>query len=425
MDSLIKNEIVTKNEIEYKMRKLLLGFALISISVQAQDLRGDIYNDSTEFVMVEDTVIDTAAISNFANQYRESLKKELDTLHIVHEVLTQIRDHAGKDFPEDMLGKYKFFLEWFKTNSCKGGDVYQYGGDGQSVSVDFDKIHKQLEKNKISKQIVELAPRIRYSGRMKLLEYDMNRDDFDIYKRVKNTTTKLPQKKALVSIPNIYYRPRVFMETRDGVLGKNVNLGTIEFNMLDRGWEWLKKENSTHHKNTYPVEYYSQTYTSHPEYIIRVIGIDNVHYVFDKTGDLVFTAGIYRSPHGEVNDLRNHLILLECKKDYEANKYDVASEGPDVQYAIKYQLGYFSDEEKKAKPQYSFNNKTASKYVEQLKNDHSEEYKYLYEIKRIGNNSFRYRYVDYEMKPTHDVYVTYYKTDPFFVGKRIDKIVTY
>ncbi len=65
------------------------------------------------------------------------------------------------------------------------------------------------------------------------------------------------------------------------------------------------------------------------------------------------------------------------------------------------------------------------RFLEQLKNDHAQDYRYLLKIERINGTFFVLHFVDYEMKPRCDVYVSYFTTEPNFYGHQVDKIVKF
>ena len=154
---------------------------------------------------------------------------------------------------------------------------------------------------------------------------------------------------------------------------------------------------------------------------------------------------------------------MEYRNDYANNKYNIKSEGKDVQYAIVNKLG-ISDESKKHMARaiakgtegglifrysYSWNesikgyiqrdnaarqmtgemlrmmNDTAHNFLDQLKKDHEEDYKYIYKIERLTDVSFKVRFVTNELKPRCDVVITYYQVKPFLCDWQIDSIVKY
>lgn len=71
------------------------------------------------------------------------------------------------------------------------------------------------------------------------------------------------------------------------------------------------------------------------------------------------------------------------------------------------------------------NHPTAVNFLNQLKKDHEQDYKYLYKIKRIGDTSFALQFVTYDMKPKCDIYISYFTAEPNNCGHQVDKIVTY
>ena len=161
--------------------------------------------------------------------------------------------------------------------------------------------------------------------------------------------------------------------------------------------------------------------------------------------------------------IHENLLILEYRKDYEANKYNIKSEDSDVQYALRNRLGYSDEASNKmitalAKTMaqdvasYDANtfkeyvttrraayqsakgyvnemlrlaNVTAANFWNQLEKDHENEYKYLYKIERLGDNSFKLQFVTYDMKPQYDVYVTYFGVAPFVCDYAIERVKKY
>ena len=215
----------------------------------------------------------------------------------------------------------------------------------------------------------------------------------------------------------------------------------------------------------YPHEYRYVSFPGHPGY--RLVNMTNRSdfVLFDTDGNLV------RFPSLSHEDLlRWHrpnlietLLLMEYRNDYANNKYNIKSEGKDVQYAIVNRLGFSDESEKRmanaiAKGsegglifRYSYNwyesikgyiqrdnaarqmtgemlrmmNDTALNFLDQLKNDHEEDYKFIYKIERLTDVSFKVQFVTKELRPRCDVVITYYQVKPFLCDWQIDKIMKY
>ena len=153
--------------------------------------------------------------------------------------------------------------------------------------------------------------------------------------------------------------------------------------------------------------------------------------------------------------------MLEYRNDYANNKYNIKKEDKDVQYAIVNKLGLSKESVNKRMNaiengmkggmlyKYSHNwqesikgyiqrdkaakqmvseifrlmNDTAIKYLDQLKKDHEEDFKYIYKIERLSNVSFKVKFVTKDLQPRCDVIITYYQVKPFSCDWRIDEII--
>lgn len=70
-------------------------------------------------------------------------------------------------------------------------------------------------------------------------------------------------------------------------------------------------------------------------------------------------------------------------------------------------------------------NETANIFLNQLKKDHEEDFKYIYKIERLSNVSFKVQFVTKELKPRCDVVISYYQVKPFLCEWQIDDIINY
>lgn len=450
-------------------KKVILAIAvLIPMFASAQKPLEDWeYNDSTEYVYTPKMVTDTTAVEQITNECRAKWALRIDSLKKEKDLLNAICEYSDKKLPEEYLPVCRKYLEWIKgiatTNPSRYSNRYYVKDPKYRGLLDIEKTEKQLNKSKLYPQMsgflgVVISRDI--DPLIKETQDSISMDVFYTYIRVANHgTATYPQKQIQVPQKNQNYRPAVFMAHRDRNPGYEI--GHMDKRLLSRGWEWVNKEYGETIYESYPIKYEYKRYKSHPEYKVR--NDRWFHQIYDKDGNLVYIPYLDQSlGYGDIRDLQDYLLLLEYRKDYEANKYNIKSEGQDVQYSLRNHLGYSNEanqkaekafvkyvaadyESKKGTWQKRYNAKleaekqaenyiyesikashpTAVNFLNQLKKDHEQDYKFLYKIKRTGDTSFVLQYVTYDMKPRCDIYISYFTAEPYNCGHQVDKIVTF
>jgi len=455
------------------MKKVLLAMmAFLPMCSNAQKPLDDWeYNDSTEYVYTPKMVTDTTAVEKFANECRAKWRLRIDSLSKEKDLLNTICGYSDKKLPEEYLPVCSKYLEWIKGIAVMNPSRYSnwYRVESQYVNdpkyrglLDIEKSEKQLSKGKLYPQMggflgVVIAKDI--DPLIKKSQDSIDMDIFYTYNRVANQRT-YPQRQIQIPEKNKNYRPAIFMQYRDNSHPTD-EIGRMDKKLLSRGWEWVNDGSFDNIYESYPVKYDYRKYKSHPEYKVR-----NERWffqVYDKDGNLVYIPYLDQSlGYGDIRDLVDYLLLLEYRKDYEANKYNIKSEGQDVQYSLRNHLGYSNEANQKAGKAFvksavadyeskkgtwqkrynarleaekqaenyiyesiKANHPTAVNFLNQLKKDHEQDYKYLYKIKRIGDTSFALQFVTYDMKPKCDIYISYFTAEPNNCGHQVDKIVTY
>ena len=456
------------------MKKVILAMmAFLPILANAQESVGDWeYNDSTEYVLTPKMVTDTAAVEKFVNECRTKWRLRIDSLNKEKDLLNAIREYSDKKLPEEYLPVCQKYLEWIKgiysTNVGRYSNRYriesQYVKDPKYRGLlDIEKAEKQLNKGKLYPQMGGLLGAVIAKDIDPLIKDTQDSinymDMFDTYVIVANHgTVTYPQKQILAPTKNENYRPAIFMKYRDRSILYD-KICEFDEKFLNRGWEWIIKGKYTDETESYPISYKYTKYAEHPEYRIRVN--DRQFFIFDNDGNLSRVAWMtYKSIYDIVHD---NLLILEYRKDYEANKYNIKSEDSDVQYALRNRLGYTDESSNKmmvaltkgiaqdlsahdadtfkeyvtarraahqstkkaANEMMRLINITASNFLNQLEKDHENDYKYLYKIERLGDNSFKLQFVTYDMKPQYDVYVTYFGVAPFVCDYAIERVKKY
>ena len=454
------------------MKKVMLAMmALLPMLANAQEAAGDWeYNDSTEYVLMPKMVTDTAAVENFANECRATWRLRIDSLNKEKDLLNAIREYSNKKLPEEYLPVCQKYLEWIKgiysTNVGRFSNWYrikiQYVKDPKYCGIlDIEKAEKKLNKGKLYPQMGGLLGAViakDIDPLIKNTQDSINMDMFYTYVRVANHgTVKYPQKQILAPTKNENYRPNLFMEFRNSS-DLFDEISRFDEKFQSRGWEWIINGEYDKKSESYPISYEYYQYAEHPEY--KVLYKKEQPILFDKDGNLVRVGYMWSSA---IQDIREILLILEYRKDYEANKYNIKSEDSDVQYALRNRLGYSDEASNKmmtalaktmAQDVSSYDANTFKKYVKtrraahqsakgyvnellrlanftasnfwnQLEKDHENEYKYLYKIERLGDNSFKLQFVTYDMKPQYDVYVTYFGVAPFECKYAIERVKKY
>ena len=473
---------------------ILLLFVPIAIFAQTEDDE-NLYNDSTEFFLKYQMIVDTAKVEAIAKAYKEKRKAglapQIDRLAKDLQGLKAITCLDAKEKLSAEDGTLEVYTQLL--NELKEVDVTKpvsvsiddYGNTSRAVlfmhNMDVKKVHiaglkwidqyvrekekaeKQLKKKQLRNSTImcyvnwvyEKTEREFYNLKSKMEDYDSKYFDAFHWYRECEGTDKYPQKQISVKVDNKNYRPKLF---RDDSLDK------LDLRLQKRGWEWADSKEKKRHEESYPHRYVYYSVETHPEY--RFVYTNNVgNAIYDHEGNLVrficlSQEDLYR---WKKPDLINTLLMLEYRKDYTNNKYNIKNESKDVQYAIVNKLGMsnesdtrmaqaiidgskggllykysndwkesikgYNQREKAAKEMIiellRRSNDTAHNFLKQLENDHADDYSYIYKIERLSNVSFKIHFVTKDIKPKCDVVITYYQTKPFGCDWIIDDIVQY
>jgi hypothetical protein len=299
----------------------------------------------------------------------------------------------------------------------------------------------------------------------KIESYNDKRDAFYWYYQSEKKRD-YPQKQITVKVRNGNYRPYLLFGNNGDYRGPK-SVDELDMRLQQRGWEWVQDTNKRTQKNeSYPYEYSYYSYAEHPDYRLVYMNTNKGGYaIFDKDGNFIRYPYLSHKKiiYDKNPDIIDNLLTLEYRKDYINNKYNIKSENQDVQYAIVNRLGLSKESnDKMAKAfikgmeggmLYKYSNSwqesvkgynqrdqaakkaageifrllndTAENFLDQLKKDHEEDFKYIYKIERMSNASFKVYFVTKELKPKCDVVITYYQVKPFLCDWQIDDIVYY
>lgn len=469
---------------------ILLLFVPIAIYAQTEDDE-NLYNDSTEFFLKYQMIVDTAKVEAIAKAYKEKRKAELapqiDRLAKELQGLKAITCLDAKEKLSSEDGTMEVYTQLL--NELKEVDVTKpvsvsiddYGKTSRAVlfmhNMDVKKVHiaglkwidqyvrekekaeKQLKKKQLRNSTImcyvnwvyEKTERDFYNLKDKMESYDRKYHDVFYWYRECEGTDKYPQKQISIRVDNKNYRPKL--------LFSDSSLDELDLRLQKQGWEWVEKTKSNQRqKESYPYEYSYYSFESHPEY--RLVGKN----IYDKEGNLVRYISMSRKDiYWDQPKFIEILLMLEYRKDYINNKYNIKNESKDVQYAIVNKLGMsnesdtrmakaiingskggflykysndwqesikgYNQREKAAKEMIiellRRSNDTARNFLKQLEKDHADDYSYIYKIERLSNVSFKVHFVTKDIKPKCDVVITYYQTKPFSCDWQIDDIVKY
>lgn len=415
--------------------------------------------DEEEFIKESYMVIDTAKVVAEAEAYKAKLRPRIDSLDARIEALKEILAHKDDKLSDELLAKYSTIVADMKVVYNESPDKF---ASRYKYFKDFTKIEKAMSKGKV---LPEFQFALRYNMKeecqkeVDALRRKVNHDNFLLYREIE--PREYPQKEVYRLKANPNSRANIFIEHRDR---STLTDAICEYDekLLSLGWEWIKKGKHTNETESYPISYEYRKYAEHPEY--KVLRRNYQPIVFDKEGNLVRVAWMSSRSNNDIWDIiHKNLLILEYRKDYEANKYNIKSEDSDVQYALRNRLGYTDEASNKMMTalartmaqdvsSYDANtfkeyvtarraayksakgyvnemlklaNVTAARFYSQLEKDHEDEYKYLYKIERLSDNSFKLHFVTYEMKPQYDVYVTYFGVAPFVCDYAIERVVKY
>lgn len=396
------------------------------------------YNDSTEYILIPSTKIDTMAIETEVEKYRADLKIKIDSINARKEIANTIYQYSGKKLPEDLQEAYSDMYYEMKAKLIDVRNKYSSSDYYSGETINYDKAEKSLTKGKVDSNVAAAIPwyrRVCLDNTISSLQRISEQETFTLYKKIHNYnqyTVKYPMVEYMAKEENPNYRPKLFMKSRDEDSGGFRVISGLEYiddRILMRGWEWINedKDDGREHGESYPASYIYFVYPSHPEY--RICWQFSQKVVFDKNGNLIRIFTFSRDYWGQCYEIVKDLVFYDCRADYEANTYGVRSENKMVQYFIKYQLGYLSDAEIRNGEAYlnAYPNEAnkAYNYVKQLEQNHEFDYKYLYKIERISGTSFIFHFVNYDMSPKCDVYISYHTSTPGHCERKIDKIVRF
>lgn len=465
-------------------RHLITVVAILPMTVNAQLSDNDwLFNDSTEFFQQPKVVIDTAKVESVALAYtqmkKDSLNQRKDSIAKVVDIINIIINMPEKEKLQESNGTlqlYSLLLDELKNESTQSGN--RTTNDRQATALQFQRLYKKeidkadklfSKKQQTNPMIIEYAKHVCKDFEVDMIAIDQeiaiyDRNDAFYWYRISEGNENYPQKTIYLTVKNPNNRPALLQSAWKYASYDKID--TLELRLQRRGWEWMNKYDFGQQKEEhYPHEYRYVSFPGHPEY--RLVNMTNRSdfALFDTDGNLV------RFPSLSHEDLlRRHrpslietLLLMEYRNDYANNKYNIKSKGKDVQYAIVNKLG-ISDESKKRMAnaiakgsegglifRYSYNwnesikgyiqrdkaarqmtgemlrmmNDTAHNFLDQLKKDHEEDYKYIYKIERLTDVSFKVQFVTKELKPRCDVVITYYQVKPFLCDWQIDDIVNY
>lgn len=230
-----------------------------------------------------------------------------------------------------------------------------------------------------------------------------------------------PQKVIYMRVRNPYCVDNYLNGTFQG--GWNEN--DYNYYSLIKGWEWAERETPEDKEEHYPHEIYYRFYVSHPDYRVRG---ENNEQVYNNQGKLVRILKV----NGSNYDLEKELLEELCKRDFLANKYDIKSASPATLTALRIRFGITDgtdarfdkymkmaeqarDEKAAATTIDAYNRATkkqdealsvlmeyvakerepqALKYIEQLKEDHKDDFKYLYRVVRLDNLCLKFYWLN-------------------------------
>ena len=476
-----------------KAGRLIAVVAMLPVTVNAQSYGNDwLFNDSTEFFQQPKAVIDTAKVESVSFTYttmkKDSLNQQKDSIARVVDIIDIIINMTEKEKLQESNGTlplYSLLLDELKNESPQLDKetindrlATVLINDRREKVLQFQRLYKKeidkadklfSKKQQTHPVIIEYAKIVRsyYEVNIKSIEQEVAfYDSYDAFYwyRISEGNENYPQKTIYLTVKNANYRPALLQSAWKYASYDRID--TLELRLQRRGWEWMNKYDFGQQKEEhYPHEYRYVSFPEHPEY--RLVNMTNRSdfALFDTSGNLVRFPSISHEDllRRQRPNLIEALLLMDYRNDYANNKYNIKSEGKDVQYAIVNRLGISNESNKRmanaiAKGsegglifRYSYNwkesikgyiqrdnaarqmtgemlrmmNDTAHNFLDQLKKDHEEDYKYIYKIERLTDVSFKVQFVTKELKPRCDVVITYYQVKPFLCDWQIDSIVKY
>ena len=464
-------------------------FMLVSIVICAQTTEDEsLYNDSTEFFLKPQMIVDTVKVEAIASAYKEKCKADLAAeFASKREALTKYSQDLEKllhmgvkeklsaengtlDVYTQLFNELKYANRQFTNTSRAAYFISVYSSLGWESKYNREKDNAEkllLKKQKPHPVIMQYVSWVYLrnmseidnldkmnDNKMKYFE-DISKNAFYWYNECEGTDV-YPEKQVYVKVENENYRPKVFCMGYDA-------LDELDVRLQKRGWEWAEwsenREDIIEAEENYPYKYRCYSFNSHPEY--RFVD----HAIYDKDGNLIRYPYISLKgiEYGDSPDIIKILLMMEYRKDYVNNKYNIKSENKEVQYVIVNKLGMskesnvriaqaiikgvkgglrykYSDDwnesikgynqrEKAVRGMlsevYRLQNETAVNFLNQLEKDHADDYNYIYKIERLSNVSFKVHFVTKNIKPKCDVVITYYQKNAFSCDWRIDDIVQY
>ena len=472
------------------MKRFVLFVLVLSVSIASKaqlmvdsSFQFDKGNDTTQFALAPITVVDTSQVLNAVKEYR--LKKTAEYNDIIKDiekdnaVIISIIEKGEKGLLSQEDGTYDAYNSLYQEligdsqravefRNSSEQQTKKYGQfKPQSWNEIFDKESKNIERlmtkqNKISPLIIPFAGFVvrknrkqieYYEYQVLLVENDANNatieSDFREYYKISKTRV-LPKRETLKRINNPYYiKPPGYVSTY-GKAYWEVERALDERDLYHQTlhWNWIDGYSYENINSKYPYEYTAKRYYIHPEYQVLY-----EYNIYDNDGNLVRIKSLSRHTNC-IDDIARYLTNLQYQKDYLNNKYDILSEGPDVQYAVANRLGLSTeyaeslvdffidgsvhdlgtkygtirqrvDSYKKLQQDYvkfasewvRLLNDKAIRFCEQLVLDHEKDFKYILKAERLSPLSFKITYCTENFKPTSSVIVEFYAPTPFVYAK--------
>ncbi len=435
--------------------------------------------------LVVDTAKVEEIAMKYRKKQKDILKQHIDSLSESINIMNMIINLTEKEKLSDengTLAMYTQFFEELKEGNSENAKIFKttyfWDAEMQRKTLYDQKVHYNREiakaEKKLTKKLLTYPIIVKYiklvcdnfQDKINEIERDMThydqKDIYSLYLQCKGNR-EYPQKEIYVRTINENYRPAILREVWK-FSNYNEKIDEIDLERQQLGWEWVNDDDNRYSgSESYPHEYDYYGFKSHPEYrSVYVRDVDG-SAIFDKEGNFIRFLTLSHE-----NIIRRHnpnlieaLLMLEYRNDYANNKYNIKKEDKDVQYAIVNKLGLSKESVNKRMNaiengmkggmlyKYSHNwqesikgyvqrdkaakqmvvemlrltNDTALKYLDQLKKDHEEDFKYIYKIERLSNVSFKVKFVTKDLQPRCDVVITYYQVKPFSCDWRIDEII--
>lgn len=415
------------------MRNLfLLGASMFFLNIYADGIPSIAYtlNTTDEFILVDSLCVDEQKVDSLAHQIIEEQKQTIEKLDeyivalnwIVEKKKGRVETESQK---EAQIYAYNMKRKELDKPTKSFGNILlnAYTGTSLKVSSNLTKIEREINEGKINKNVVAVIPQC-----IEIIERDKSERQDYIKRLIEKPEiawngTQLPTKTVKVKRNNPYYN--MFIPETRNFSKKNME-----------GWEWamVAKNKLQLVEKEYPnrVKYYVSN--EHPEYGIYE------NCVYDTNGKLLRAIDYKYNVRGIRDSILKQVLIM----DYKNNKYNINKEPAKTQTYIKEYLGLINKEltakEKKnvdnlAKAWVSELKSTSYRqkeqarrrqkaallemflsssdddkgyaYIQQLKNDHKNDFNYCYEMERIDNTSFRLTFMNEEGQSTYSVKVAF------------------